>query len=113
MDNKTMLLAANDLIAKGDNEGFLTFCSEDVVWEFIGDRMLKGKMAVREYLEATYLEPPVFDVQHLVGEDDYVTAIGKITLKDTSGNPVTYSYCDVWRFREGQMVALQAFVIAL
>ena len=113
MDNKAVLLAANDKITKGDNEGFLAFCSEDLVWEFIGERLLKGKQAVRDYLEATYTEPPVFDVQQLIGENDNVVAIGKITIRDADGIPATYTYCDVWRFREGQMVALQAFVIAL
>ncbi|RZK98787.1 MAG: nuclear transport factor 2 family protein [Pedobacter sp.] len=113
MDNKTILLAANDRIAKGDNEGFLAFCSEDVVWEFIGDQILEGKSAVREYMKATYQHPPMFDLQQLIGEGDYVTAIGKITLTDTQEALLTYSYCDVWRFREGEMVALQAFVIEL
>ena len=108
-----MLLEANDKIAHGDHEGFLAFCSEDLVWEFIGERVLEGKAAVRDYLEATYREPPVFDVQQLIGDNDNVVAIGKITIKDAEGIPLTYSYCDVWRFRDGQMAALQAFVIAL
>lgn len=38
-------------------------------------------------------------------------ALGTITLKDEKGTPIEHAYCDVWRFREGKMAELQAFVV--
>jgi ketosteroid isomerase-like protein len=32
-------------------------------------------------------------------------------MKDEDGKMVDYSYCDVWRFRDGKMAELKAFVI--
>lgn len=46
-----------------------------------------------------------------VNEDDFVAALGEITLKDEAGKPVQHAYCDVWRFRGGKMAELHAFVI--
>lgn len=96
---------------RGDNERFLAYCTDDTVWHFLGDQTLNGKQAVRDYMAKAYIEPPQFDVQHLIAEGDFVTAIGKISMKDGSGQVVNYDYCDVWRFRGGKMAELKAFVI--
>jgi uncharacterized protein len=103
--NKAILEAANAAIAEGNYEGFLSFCTDDTKWTFVGDKTLNGKEAVRQYMAETYIEPPKFTVANLIAEGDFVTAVGDITLA------AHYSYCDVWRFRGDKMVELRAFVI--
>jgi ketosteroid isomerase-like protein len=102
---------ANAAVTVGDNEGFLAYCTEDTQWTFVGDTTLHGKEAVRQYMEKAYIEPPKFMVENLIGEGDFVTAIGKISMKDEKGKMKHYSYCDVWRFRDGKMAELKAYVI--
>jgi ketosteroid isomerase-like protein len=111
VNNKAVLEKANAAITKGDNEGFLSYCTEDTQWTFVGDRILHGKEAVRQWMATTYVEPPKFMVENLIAEDEFVTAIGEISMKDESGESSTYLYCDVWRFRDGKMAGLKAFVI--
>ena len=110
-NNKAILEAANAAIAEGNYQGFLSFCTDDTEWTFVGDKTLKGKEAVRQWMATTYVEPPKFRVAHLIAESDFVTALGDITMKDEDGKTAHYSYCDVWRFRGGKMVELKAFVI--
>lgn len=110
-NNKSILGKANAAITEGDYEGFLSHCTEDTEWIFMGDRTLKGKQAVREWMAETYLKPPKFRVEHLIAEDDFVVALGEITLKGGDGQETRNSYCDVWRFRDGRMCGLRAFVI--
>jgi ketosteroid isomerase-like protein len=109
--NKAILEKANALFAKGDFEGFLSFCTEDTKWTYVGDRTLEGKEAVRRYIAETYTEPSKFTVVHSIAEGDFVTLLGDITLKDDDGKDVPYAFCDVWRFRDGKMAELKAFVI--
>lgn len=109
--NKEILETANAAISKGDFEGFLALCTEDTVWAFEGDRTLRGKAAVREWMKVAYKEPPKFNVHRLIAEGDFVAALGDISLKDETGKPVQHTYCDVWRFREGKMAELHAFVV--
>lgn len=111
MNNKEILEKANLAVTNGDNEGFLSFCTEDVKWNFVGDQTLEGKEAVRKYMEKTYIEPPKFDIENLIAEGNYVTAIGKISMKNENGETENFEYCDVWRFQEGKMAELKAFVI--
>lgn len=109
--NKEILEQANAFVAKGDYESFLLYCTDDTEWTFLGERILQGKEAVRQYMQTVYLEPPVFNVKQAIAEGDFVTVIGKITLKDESGKASTYDYCDFWKFRDGKLDKLKAFVI--
>ena len=88
--NKAILQKANAAIVEGNYEGFLSFCSEDTEWTFVGDRTLKGKEAVRQYMAAVYVAPPKFKVANLIAEGEFVTALGEITIDNAD-----YTYCDV------------------
>jgi ketosteroid isomerase-like protein len=109
--NKAILEKANAAITAGDNEGFLSFCTDDTTWIFVGDQTLQGKEAVRQYMGKAYIEPPQFMVDHLIADGDFVTALGKISMKNEDGKVINYSYCDVWKFNNGKMAELRAFVI--
>jgi uncharacterized protein len=111
LDNKAISAAANQAVANGDNEGFLSFCTDDTEWTFVGERTLKGKEAVRQYIATAYREPPRFMVENMIAEGEFVTAIGTISMTGNDGNITDYAYCDVWRFRDGKMAVLKAFVI--
>ncbi|WP_432708903.1 nuclear transport factor 2 family protein [Pedobacter sp.] len=111
MSNKEILEKANVAIRKGNYEDFLTFCTDDTIWEFVADQTLHGKEEVRQYMAKTYVEPPKLTEERFIAEGEYLVVIGKITLKNIEGKVVKYSYCDVWRFRDGKMAALQAFVV--
>ena len=110
-NNKAILQQANAAIVAGNHEMFLSFCADDSVWTFIGDKVLKGKEAIRRYMTTAYLEPPKFRVENLVAEGELLIATGKISLKEENGEWIDYEYCDIWRFREGKMCELKAFVI--
>jgi ketosteroid isomerase-like protein len=110
-NNKLILEKANAAISEGDHEGFLSFCTDNTEWTFVGDKTLRGKEAVRQWMATTYVEPPKFMVENLIAEGDFVTALGKIMMEDEDGKTAHYSYCDVWRFHDGKIVGLKAFVI--
>ncbi|MCT2564053.1 nuclear transport factor 2 family protein [Chryseobacterium herbae] len=111
MDHKTILGKANAAIAEGDHETFLAYCTGDIKWTFVGDTVLSGKDEIRGYMANTYKKPPRFYVEHMMGEGDYVTAVGTISLMDKDEQWIDYDYCDIWRFENGQMAELKAFVI--
>ena len=109
--NKATLLAANAAISVLDIEGFLQHCTDDIEWNAIGDTVISGKAALRQWMKANYQEPPEFTVIELVAEDDMVVAVGTIVTTDTDGRRTTRLYSYVWRFRDGRMATLRAFVV--
>ena len=110
-NNKQILQTANAAVSKGDFEGFLKHCAEDIEWNMIGDTSLKGKSAVREWMIETYVNPPKFAADHFVSEGDFVTVFGDIDIKDQKGNTTHSKYCDVWKFKDGLMTELRAYAI--
>jgi len=109
--NKSVLLQANEAIVAGDNEGFLSHCTDDIRWTTVGEGTLEGKEAVRQWMKTAYATPPRFSVDRLVAEDDTVVALGTITGQGDDGQPTELAYSDVWRFRDRKMAELQAFVV--
>ena len=109
--NKAILEQANAAITAGDHEGFLAHCTDDTVWTFVGDMTIRGKDELRRWMAEAYKEPPRFDVQRMIADGDSVAALGEITMTDDDGNDTRFSYCDVWRIRDGKLAELEAYVI--
>lgn len=110
MNNKEILQKANSYVSEGKNAEFLQFCTENIVWNFIGEQILKGKKTIEDYMNKVYVKPPKFSIKIVFGEDDFVTALGEISLYENE-TWINYDYCDVWRFEDGKMAELQAFVV--
>ena len=111
MKNTKILLEANQLVREGKYEEYLSYLTEDSKWVFVGERTLLGKEAVRQYIKDFYLAPPIFDMERSIEEGDFVTATGSISLKNADGSYSHYSYCDIWRFDNGQLAEVTAYVI--
>jgi len=111
MKNTSILVDANEHVKKGEYEAYLSYLTEDTKWFFVGERTLLGKEAVRQYIKEFYIAPPVFDMEKAIEEGDFVTATGNIALKNVNGEYVHYTYCDIWRFEDGKIAELKAFVI--
>lgn len=111
MNLKLILQKANACITAGDHEGFLEFCTKDTRWTFVGDRTLNGIDEVRAYMAEAYKEPPKFEVTLMIEEGNYLTAIGTISLQSENSEWISYEYCDVWRFEDGKLAELKAFVV--
>lgn len=110
-NNKIILKKANDAVSRGDYEEFLNYCTDDTKWTFVGDQVLNGKEAVRKWMLNEYIEPPKNEVRNVIAENDYLSVLGHITVINKNGDASQYAYCDVWRFRDGKMAELMAFVI--
>lgn len=111
-NNKSVLEQANAAVTRGDYEGFLSFCTDDTLWTFVGDRVLRGKDDVRRWMAEAYSQgPPELTVEHLIAEGEFLTAVGVVTTRGEDGKATRFAYCDVWRSRDGKLAELRAFVI--
>ncbi len=114
--NKEVIEKVNAAFAEGNSEGFLSFCAEDVEWTMVGEKKLKGKEAIREFMlsiKHSEMQLPQFTVDAVIAEGDSVVAYGDMTMKDESGEVVPYSYCDIYLFKNDEITQLQSFVVKL
>jgi ketosteroid isomerase-like protein len=108
--NKAVVQKINEAFARNDVEGFLALCSEDLVWTMVGHETVRGRDAIRKWMASAPAESPRFTIDTVVGEGDFVTVVGDMTMNE-NGAVVPYAYCDVWRFKGDKPVELNAFVI--
>jgi len=108
--HKAIVEAVNEAFRRMDIEGFLAYCADDFVWTIVGDAPIRGKDAMRTMMGEGPSEPPAFTVHTLVADGDVVVSHGDMTMKE-SGGDVPYAFCDIWRFRDDMLVALDAFVV--
>ena len=109
--NKAVVEQVNAGFARGDIDAVLRHCTDDFVWTMVGDRTVKGKPAIREWMGSMPSEAPAFSVDAVVGDGDFVTAFGEMRMKDKDGSLAGYAYCDVYRFTGDRIAELRAFVI--
>lgn len=112
--NKAIVEKVNTALAKGDTEEFLSFCADDVKWTIIGEKSVKGKDKIRQWMASMAAENsnlPDFTVDNVIAEGDFVAAHGDMTMKDKDDKSVPYSYCDVYRFRDDKIIELNSFVV--
>src|SRR5690606_24987768 len=109
--NKALLKKANDALQKGDIRTCLSFCTDDTEWVFVGEKTLKGKEAVKQYLEESYTETTKFKIERMIEEDEFVMQVGEISFENKDGEVESYLASDIWRFENGKMAELKAFVI--
>jgi ketosteroid isomerase-like protein len=50
-------------------------------------------------------------VEKTIEDGDFVMVTGGIRLKNKDGQYEHFDYCDLWRFEDGKIAELKAFVI--
>ncbi len=112
-NTKNIIEKVNAAFAKNDTEGWLAFCADDVEWTMVGDANKKGKAAIREWMASMGADAgePRFTVQTTIADGDFVACYGDMTMKDESKTEVPYSYCDLYRFRDGKIAELRSWVV--
>jgi uncharacterized protein (TIGR02246 family) len=115
--NRETVRKVNAAFLEGNFEGFLDFCAEDVEWTIVGDRSVKGREAIRQWMKSMaeeHKEPPKFTVADpIIAEGDFAVARGDMTMKDKDGKQGQYSYCDIYRFRDDKISELNSFVVKI
>jgi ketosteroid isomerase-like protein len=110
--NKNIVEKVNAAFADNNVDGFLGYCADDVTWSMVGDTTVKGKEEIRKWMKSMDMEAPAFTVDAVIADGDRVAAFGDMTMKNKEGKVVPYSYCDVYRFRDGKIVELRSFVVS-
>ena len=111
VNTKAIVEKVNAAFAQNKPDGFLSQCADDVVFTMVGDRTVRGKDAIRQWMSSMDGEPPRFRNQHVIAEGDVASSFGELTMKDKDGKPASYAYSDIYRFRGDKIVELKAFLM--
>jgi ketosteroid isomerase-like protein len=107
---KNIVEKVNAAFADNKMEDFLAFCADDFEWTMVGDETKKGKDSIRQWMGSIPSDVPKFDVKQVIAEGDFVVCYGDMTMKEQKVD-VPYSYCDLYRFRDGKIAELRSWVM--
>jgi len=109
MDIEQIFIAANQALAAGSYKEFLIYCSDDIRWERVGEKILNGKVELLEYIGPAY-DGLTFTTERYIRQENFLVELGEIVF-DKNGESKKSSYCDIWNFRDGLIHQVKSFVI--
>ena len=110
--NKQIVKDVNDAFSRNSVEDFLGYCADNVIWTIHGDRTVKGRVAIRQWMsEMEGMEPPKFTIDEVVAEGDTVVCRGDMKMKEKDGTTGDYAYCDIYRITNGKIDELNSYVV--
>lgn len=118
MDNKATIRNNFEALALGNGEPLVTSLADEVEWTIIGQTVLsktfKGKPAVLDFLgkfrDALVDGHIHIHVDNLLADGDYVVAQGHGEAMTHRGVPYNNTYCWVYRFHNGRIVAITEYL---
>ena len=109
-EHKIVVEKINAACVEGDTEAFLSYFSDDVTWEIIGDENLVGKEAIRQFMRPMATDLPKFTVDTIIAEGDYAVCHGHMQMKGDDGLPHPNAYCDIYQFNNDKVSRMTTFV---
>jgi predicted SnoaL-like aldol condensation-catalyzing enzyme len=111
-NRKEIVQRINEAFAENNLEKVLSFCTDDLKWTMVGDRTVRGKEAIRQWMASMDPQPPQLSIQQTVAEDDVVIVRGDMLMQEKKNGPsIPYTWCDIYRFTGDKVAELTAFVI--
>lgn len=109
----------NKQICKAFSNGNFKFCypflAEDVEWNVVGDKLVKGKAAVVEFCNNTvaYFSSVTteFTMSNLIGSNNSFAIDGTAQFINKENKITNVSSCDVYRFKNGLLKNITSYCI--
>lgn len=87
----------NEAFAKNDLDFILNSMSEDIQWNFIGEKTLQGKEEVKEFLKPMQnVETLELELLQIVSTDQSAAANGRMSIKEPSGEIKKFGFADFY-----------------
>lgn len=89
----------NEAFSKNDLDFILNNMSDDIIWDFIGEKTIKGKGEVREFLEPmNEVQTLEMELLQIINGDQSAAANGWMKIKEPSGEIKKFGFVDFYEF---------------
>jgi hypothetical protein len=93
--NQLLLRKVNEAFANNDTAFILENVTDNICWEIIGDRTVKGREAFAEALKSMQQDEPFnIAIHHIITHGKHASVNGVMTASDG----ISYGFCDVVTF---------------
>lgn len=107
----------NEAFSKNDLDFILNNMSEDIVWNFVGEKIIQGKDEVREFLEPmSRIKTLEMELLQIISREQSAAGNGRMKIKEPSGEIKSFGFADFYEF-DGSKVPriskMTSYVVAI
>lgn len=113
MNTKEIITAVIDAFDKNDVELILSYLTEDVEWNMVGDQTFSGKQSIRDFFSAyPNMQMIASTRDHFLIDGNTAAVNGNVQCEDKSTG--VYSemyYCDLYQLEGDKVKKMTSYVI--
>ncbi len=109
--HEVVVRKVNDAFRNNDMPLFLSFCTDDIIWNMVGNGITKGKEAILQMMCASTAECPDIAIEVIFSQGDRTACTGTFSMQNKEGVKEHYSFCDVYQFNNEKIKALDSYVV--
>lgn len=107
----------NEAFSRNDSNFILNHMSEDIEWNFIGERTVKGKAEVEEFLEPMKkVETLELELLEIITHGRTAAANGRMKIKEPSGEIKNFGFADFYELnglKSPKVKKMISYVVAI
>ncbi|SOC81046.1 Ketosteroid isomerase-related protein [Salinimicrobium sediminis] len=89
----------NEAFSKNDQDFILNNMTEDIIWDFIGERKVEGKEAVKEFMKPMEkVETLELELEQIITHGRTAAANGRMKIREASGEIKSFGFADFYVF---------------
>ncbi|MGY5851449.1 nuclear transport factor 2 family protein [Salegentibacter sp. F14] len=107
----------NEAFLKNDMDFIFNNMSEDIEWNFVGEKVIKGKEAVKEFMKPMRkVETLELELLEIITHGRTAAANGRMKIKEASGKIKNFGFADFYvlnGMKSPKVKKLTSYVVAL
>ena len=111
--HERIIRLVNDAFIKNDMLLFLSYCTDDIEWNMIGETTWKGKDAILQAMMAKPGEGPDSVIDLVITEGSKTVGTGKFNMLNEKGETKHYQFCDIYTFKDDKIAFMESYVVAI
>ncbi|MFD2629803.1 nuclear transport factor 2 family protein [Oceanobacillus kapialis] len=112
--NQEFFKEINNAFMTGDVDTLIRNIADDIIWNMVGDKVIKGKDEVIKELEPMRGFKVPHQTKQIITHGNTAVIEGTMTLDDGHGNKKKYAFCDIYKlnkFKNGKISEITAYLI--
>lgn len=111
---KEIVRAVNAAFRDNNMDHFLNYCTDNIVWEMVGEYTCTGKDEIRSFMKnmGSDCGPTLTEELIIVGEDS-AAGTGTMEMSNADGTVFKGAFCDTYQFTGGKISAMKSYIVDL
>lgn len=101
----------NEAFSKNNLDFILNNMSDDIVWDFVGEKTMNGKDEVREFMKPmNEMRTMEMELLQIISREQSAAANGRMKIQEPSGEIKSFEFADFYEFEGLKMPKVKKMI---